>query len=85
MGSATDGTDIVSVHVDPNYKDHWKREPVYGILCGMVDGGAKVVIGWDNGTEKKLLTKRGPRQINIQTIHMSEPDEDGMQWVEHES
>ncbi len=85
MGTANDGTEIVTVHVDPGFRDNWKKEPVYGMLVRLALSGAKIVIGWDTGPTKKVMEATGPQTVGFRTVNMSAPDKDGKQWVTYES
>ncbi len=53
----------------------WQRKDVQALIARMVRGGCKVVIGAPGSLTKIMVSESGMREV-----HMSEPDENGIQW-----
>jgi hypothetical protein len=66
--------------VDPGTPDAWEKEPIYNLLCRMVDSGNRVIIGWGDTKRKLLLYKIGPATVGKRELLMSPPDKNGVQW-----
>ena len=79
----TTNSRVISVHCDPGYPDAWQKEPFYSHLKAIVEDGTVAVVSNSLGTKKIALRRTGPGIISKQTIEMSEPDENGMQWYTH--
>lgn len=81
MGATPDGQDMVAVHVDPSYPKAWQNEPVLSVLQSMALQGARVIIASSKGNTKTMMVKIGPSTVGMKTIVMSDPDENGVQWL----
>lgn len=78
----TTNPNVVSVITDIGSKHNWEKGEIYERIKAIVDSGVKVCVGWDDGPDKILLYKMGPRVVGKRSIKMSKPDENGMQWFD---
>lgn len=79
FASGTDET-VIGVFVDQERPDAWRKGQVYDMITGLANGGIKVVITCGPGN-RKILAHKILDTVVIQPIDMTDPDEDGVQWI----
>lgn len=81
--SATMDDHIFLAHVDPARPNAWREGDMahfLGVLS--VEAKAKVIVSFGTGREKKLLNPTPAGIVEVRSITMTEPDENGVQHYE---
>lgn len=72
---------VICAFVDQGYPLAWQAEKVLNTIKSLADGGFIVVVSVKpNSTEKIVFKKIGDGTVSKETITMTEPDENGVQW-----
>lgn len=66
---------IMAAFTMPGAPLAWQRPSVRRLIDSMVKGGLAVVVGQARSTTRTMIDDRGER-----TVHLTKPDENGMQW-----
>ena len=73
--SATTRPDIMVATTMDGSPLAWQRKDVRALIDSLIHAGMKVVVGSAVSTTKTMITREGTR-----TVHMTQPDENGIQW-----